>query len=314
MNVLDDMMLIYQVAKLYYIDKLGQNEIAKIIGISRPQVSRLIKRGLEIGIVKIEVNMPESFNLRDMEKELSRCLSIDNIHIIPSSVSAKKDHFSNVAVKYVEENIEQCNNIGIGWGRSIYNISRNLSYHMHRENTTFYPLIGHSGDTKPYLQISNILNQFSERYQSKKQHLNLPVFIKNEDINSHEKQLLEFFQEKWKTLDAAVVSIGAFNSEHEISIESASSYTYLKKQKFDIVGDLLAHLFLKGGGELTLPNYIHVACPLKTLKNIPNVIAICKGIDKVDSIYHISKRGYISTLIIDDITARAILEKYAFRK
>lgn len=59
---------------------------------------------------------------------------------------------------------------------------------------------------------------------------------------------------------------------------------------------------------------IIIACTLDDLIRMPEVIGVARGIGKIDAIYHVAKRGYIKTLITDDITAKAILSKYGFKK
>ena len=103
MNILEDTMLVYRIAKNYYIDGYGQKEIAKMTGISRPQISRLIKRGQEMGIVKIEVSLPETIEVKELEMELASCLGVGSSIIIPSDRTADIDNFFPLAAGRVEE-------------------------------------------------------------------------------------------------------------------------------------------------------------------------------------------------------------------
>jgi deoxyribonucleoside regulator len=54
------------IARLYYLDSLGQQEIADIMGISRSQISRLLSRAREAGVVRISV---EDYDPRDRALE-----------------------------------------------------------------------------------------------------------------------------------------------------------------------------------------------------------------------------------------------------
>lgn len=53
---------------------------------------------------------------------------------------------------------------------------------------------------------------------------------------------------------------------------------------------------LKDGGELHLPGYSHIACPLDNLICISEVIGVARGVEKKDAIYHVANGGYIKTL------------------
>ena len=50
--------LLVHVAQLYYQQNLNQSEISKIIGLSRPTVSRMLEEAREVGIVEIIVHDP----------------------------------------------------------------------------------------------------------------------------------------------------------------------------------------------------------------------------------------------------------------
>ena len=53
-----DDLLMYRIARMYYQNDLSQAQIAKRIGLSRPQISRYLKRARETGMVEINVNDP----------------------------------------------------------------------------------------------------------------------------------------------------------------------------------------------------------------------------------------------------------------
>ena len=51
----NDISTLLKVAELYYLDKMNQNDIAKIIGVSRPSISRMLEEAREKQIVKISI-------------------------------------------------------------------------------------------------------------------------------------------------------------------------------------------------------------------------------------------------------------------
>ena len=71
--------LVRLLARLYYVDGLDQNEAAQISGISRSQVSRLLARARETGIVRISV---EEYVARNGDLELSLAQAFHLQHAI----------------------------------------------------------------------------------------------------------------------------------------------------------------------------------------------------------------------------------------
>ena len=50
--------LLVRVAELYYEQGLNQNEVAKLLNVSRPTVSRLLDEAKEAGVVEIVIHSP----------------------------------------------------------------------------------------------------------------------------------------------------------------------------------------------------------------------------------------------------------------
>ena len=76
MNIFDDVSLLYTVAKYYYLDEYSQGDIAKLLNISRPQISRLLKRARELEIVKIEVSMPNNLQDNSISEKIKKYLDL----------------------------------------------------------------------------------------------------------------------------------------------------------------------------------------------------------------------------------------------
>lgn len=55
-----------KVCKLYYIEDKTQSEIARLVGISRPQVSRLLTKAKNEGVVRIEIDSGKVENLEEI--------------------------------------------------------------------------------------------------------------------------------------------------------------------------------------------------------------------------------------------------------
>lgn len=61
-KIVDDWRLIYKVCSLYYEDDMRQQEVSDYLGISRATVSRMLQKGKESGIVRVEVINPVQFS------------------------------------------------------------------------------------------------------------------------------------------------------------------------------------------------------------------------------------------------------------
>ena len=71
-----DMMQMYRIAKMYYMDGLTQAQIAAAESISRSQISRLLDQARARGIVEITVRMPGRISLNELRDDLIRELKL----------------------------------------------------------------------------------------------------------------------------------------------------------------------------------------------------------------------------------------------
>ena len=54
----DDLLLLADVAQQYYLEDMTQEQIARRIGVSRSNVSRMLKDARERGVVEIRIHHP----------------------------------------------------------------------------------------------------------------------------------------------------------------------------------------------------------------------------------------------------------------
>ena len=66
---IDELRLMTKVARLYYVDRLRQTEIADQLDISQATISRLLKRAQDEQIVRINISAPAG-TYADLERQL----------------------------------------------------------------------------------------------------------------------------------------------------------------------------------------------------------------------------------------------------
>ena len=76
---------IIKAAKLYYENGLSQDEIGKILEVSRPYISRLLTRAKQLGYVTITINDP-SATARKMEQLLMERFNLKDVKIVDTVI------------------------------------------------------------------------------------------------------------------------------------------------------------------------------------------------------------------------------------
>lgn len=78
----DDIRLIVKIAQLYYDQEMTQAQIARELGIYRTTISRLLKRGRELGLVTIAINYNYNDNLW-LEQQLKQKFALKEAVVVP---------------------------------------------------------------------------------------------------------------------------------------------------------------------------------------------------------------------------------------
>ena len=84
-KLVDDPRLIYKCCDLYYRQEKSQQEICDIFGVSRPSVSRMLKSGRELGIVRIEIVNPDATAYGQLERQLEEAFSLKEAIVVCDS-------------------------------------------------------------------------------------------------------------------------------------------------------------------------------------------------------------------------------------
>lgn len=309
--------MLYRIAKCYYEDNLSQNEIAQKEHISRPHISRLLEKARESGIVDIRVVMPEELQVSKTRRLLQDKLKLKDVIIALAPTETRQINKKNsmniatAAAKHLPALLQNCKNVGIGWGFTMYQTSLQLSYCDDCDGLTFVPLIGISGENNPYLQINTIVDRFAEKFGAESYYTNIPAIRENKTELAHvEKERYRKIQQFWDKLDAAIIGLGVPPKVGEFLLSELSRKYEEIIAGTNTLGDILSQFFYTDGTVFNLkPDYEQVSFPIQRLRNINKVICLAGGAAKTDGIIAAARNGFFNILVTDSVTAKIILEK-----
>ncbi len=304
--------LMVLVARLYHENNLTQEEIAVRMNLSRQKVSRLLITARKAGIIKTVVLNPMTVDSH-LVQELITGFGLKQVVLTSGETldsSQLRAGIGLAAAEYLQGSLCDDQLVGIGWGRTLFE-TVNLLRPEREKHINVIPMIGGLGDISPYFQVNELTRRLSDAFSGTYRHLYVPAFIEDRSVletlvNSQEvRQVAEL----WKRLDVAIVGIGHVEFQQMSSMFFVDHITpptlaLLKAQ--GTVGDICAR-FYNINGDQVYPEMGVVGISLDILKNIPNVVAIAGGMEKIRALVGALRGGYIKTLIIDTATARAVL-------
>ncbi|MGN1414278.1 MAG: sugar-binding transcriptional regulator [Anaerovoracaceae bacterium] len=317
MNPNYDTMTILRIAKYYYIDGLSQQEIAYKENIHRTQISRLLKQAREEGYVKIQISAPDSASADSIARELEHRLGLREVFVTPAlSESEGEDQSQSLyffAARHLETLLPSSSRVGIGVGKTMYQVAAQLSCRKPDHSMEFYSLAGYSGSENPYLQGSVIADFFARAFCGSCHYNNFPILTSRDTMSSLDQTRFDAFRQACGRLDTVILSIGGPFSDDYPYFEEFS----LAIRDFDLArafsrphGNLLGHVFYEDGSLLQLPEpFMLTSMGPSHLQAVPRVICIAGGSRKIPAIISAARQGYISSLITDKQTAEGMLEK-----
>ncbi|WP_368282634.1 sugar-binding domain-containing protein, partial [Enterocloster lavalensis] len=119
--------LAIKVAKMYYINGESQEKIAELTGMSRSNISRILKKCLDEGIVEITVHDTISVRMK-LAHSIQTAFGLKEV-IIVHSAPAPDRIYRNVGQSlsvYLMKILKDGMTLGVGRGRASYYIGRNL--------------------------------------------------------------------------------------------------------------------------------------------------------------------------------------------
>ncbi|MBC7959609.1 MAG: hypothetical protein H7X94_07070, partial [Vallitaleaceae bacterium] len=251
MNTKMDVSLMVKVAQMYYIDGLKQEEIAKHLSVSRSQISMVLTEAKEVGIVQIKIRNP-LISDEEISRKFKKLFGLKDCIIVPTGVqdaSTLRHIVVQRAVEVLRKEMLGAKNIGIAWGRTIYQLVTTFKAESspEMENISVVSLIGGSKQIAGYYQVNEMVRIFAEKING------LPYFIHAPALTSSSEERMLYMKstsmqtlaEFWEQMDLVVCGIGTPRSinDHEREAYTGEFEIITQIEKNQAVGDICARYF-----------------------------------------------------------------------
>ena len=306
MNSKSEKELMRESAILYYEKKYTQQEIANLLNLSRQTVSKLLNNAIEENIVEIKIHNPQ---LDCEELKLSICEKFNVKNCVVVSVSSPDEQLRKIitvktAAEYIANIINKGNKkIALSWGRTIQAVIEEMPQ-ITTEGNVVFPLFGATDSEDLYFSSNELVRSMADKIGAKAKYAWFPYMTDSID----DCEILKKFsfynsvQELWGNSDIVVLGIG----NTDVLKIFGKNFGYSEKH-VDVVGDIATHFFNENGDIVNL--YQNTLCAsVENIKNSNETIAVAYGDGKVAAISAALRTNMINTLIIDEYTAKKILE------
>jgi DNA-binding transcriptional regulator LsrR (DeoR family) len=302
--------LLYRAAIEYYQNDATQAEVAAILEVSRPTVSRILAEAKRRGIVRIEVMPPVSQPIADLSAQVARVLSLTSVHLsAPMPPGNAPSAMGPLLAPAVGRALSEVGMLPgdvllVSSGRTVYEVAGQELPPLPGVLVT--PTIGGQDQPEGWYQTNEIARRIAGRIGGRANYLFAPALPGPElhrslmnDASIHRVIHL------WPHATCALVGIGA------PPLTRSDLPRFVPVESVDLrlaVGDVCSRFYDRDGAPLRFDGDDRLfAVQLDVLRRVPVVIAVAAGANKVESIVAGARGGYFTTLVTDPATAAAVV-------
>ncbi len=304
-----------QAAHMYYVDNLTQAEIAKVLGVSRPTVSRLLTRAREEGVVQITIS---PWRQRDnaLEEAFCRKFNLRGAIIVRSAGSADsatmRQGIGFGAAAHVARLFQPNDVIGVGRGRTLAELTAAMRPPPLPMNLTIVQLLGDVSAQHDETLAHELTRQLALNFGGKAYYLSAPALVENATVRNMlmNATAIRTVTELYRSVRIALVGIGEIEHSPLVLGGLISEAEAHRMAEQGIVGDICGYFFdADGCFRSTIFDNRTIGISLDELRTREYVIAVAGGSDKVLPLLGVLRSGVVNFVITDHVTAARILAK-----
>jgi lsr operon transcriptional repressor len=306
----DRQAILVRAAWLYYKDRLTQAEIAEQLFVSRATVGRLLDAARDEGIVRFEISADHLAALK-LSGRLRERHGLADAIVVPRASNAEAADRTNERVaaagaEYVKRFLKPGAVIGVGWGDTVTRVLLALP-RSSLEGVTIATVAG--GINAYTRQISALsTNGVNEHLRV----IPAPLIASSATIAAALRQDASVTS-VLRLAEGAVATLTGIGSS--LSVASSVRSGLFSQEQVDeframgAVGDMLGEWFDATGVSLVgAASDRKIGMGIEQLRQMPNVVGVAGGRDKVEAIAGVLRGGYLDVLVTDEDVAELLLD------
>jgi deoxyribonucleoside regulator len=309
----DRVQLMIQVAKRYYHLDMTINVIAKELGLTRWQASRLLTDARESGIVRIEI-VPHTPRLPDLESRLQRRFGLKDAVVVPFDPDGSDDLMLDSVAQAAGRllaGLDRFRLIGVSWGRTMSAVARRLPPFWN-EGVDVVMLNGAMNLRASATRTNNVAELFARAANGHATLLPVPAILGKAAtrIALEQDPAIADVLELGRRAEVICFGLGAISGDSVLVqsgfVSEAEAGTLKAK---GAVGDILSR-FVDANGEIVDAGLDDrtIGAPLASCRTRAFSIGVGTGPAKHAVTLACLRAGYLNVLVTDEQTALFLLE------
>ena len=265
-----------------------------------------------LGFVEIKIVSP-THKHEALSSQLSELLKIKDVQVIASeSNDLTLNTVGRAAASALLKNLRDYHTIAISWGRGLEATVVNT----HSETLSglkVTQLMGSMSSVNTSVSAQEVGRNLAKNLNAQFVPFLSPVVVSNSKVRDSllEEESIARTLQLARSADVALVGIGSASSSSSEMVFSEYKATKTERDSLvsEYAGDIAARLYKKDGTPLSAKLDARViGLTLEEIKNIPRVIGVASGAEKVLGVVGAARAGLIDTLIVDLACANSVVK------
>lgn len=305
-------------ARMYYYQNLTTEAIAHELNMSRSTISRLLSYARNSGLVDIRIIDPNE-HPQLLEKKIVEKFKIVKAHVVPVAAVLGEDEWLERVAQYTANYLNSIFHsnmiLGVAWGTTLSAVSRHLLPKATHDSQVVQLNGAGNTQTMGIEYASEIIMRLAQNYQASAHLFPVPTFFdfaETKKVLWEERSIKRILDLQSRT-DLLLYSIGSVNAGIPSHVYSGG---YLEQVDFSelikerIAGDIATVFFRENGTFNGIPLNERASGPNLELFRQKYGVCVVSGLAKVNGLFAALKGGFLKELIVDEPTARRLVENY----
>lgn len=308
-----DVVLMTDIAVLYYLEGRTQEEISQSMGLSRAKVGRLLRRARDEGIVDVRVLLHPSVSA-ELANELTRRFGINRalIGIDHADAETQRSVVAGLVATHLNRTLRDGMIVAVGMGRNVRAVADNVVAQNPRA-CSFVCAVGGSVRAGDYMNPDHICRRFAARFGGESETLYAPALVADRQLRAalFENDTVRQTLDRARRADVALVGVGDLSeNSNMVRMGWFSPQEIAEARLSGTIGDMMGYDFFDIHGRPAAVPIQERVVGLTTaeLRRIPDVIAVASENTKAAAILGALRMGVINTLATSATNAHTIIK------
>ncbi len=309
--------LIGEVAKMYYIDGMHQQDIAMHLNISKPTVSRLLKLATKYNVVSTKITEPFADCIR-VQEELMKIYHTKKIYVVPvqdmeNNLTQVKKAVAIEGARYLQRMLSDEEVLGFSWGGTMYHMMQVLNP-CQKKSAHLMTLHGNISECGVEYDVQSLVRRAAMSIGGKKHILNTEGYFESQEVLNEYKKSKDYAEFK-KWINHLTISFAGIGNWYPINSSplrpsvtnymSQKEYEELKEKK--VAADFLLRYIDIDGKEIESDiKKRTLSINLGDYQKIPCKVILASGEHKTIASRAILRGNYADVMIMDYQLAKSI--------